>query len=107
MGLSIYFVLLSNTCPALDPERAQIRNLCLSVALESSDLHAVIHSVLGSTSVEIVMQFLLDCSSLPAVIKLKQASGDKIIERLFYLTRTWCYNMHRSRLTKLGLQQYI
>ena len=94
-------------CPALDPERAQIRNLCLSVALESSDLHAVIHSVLGSTSVEIVMQFLLDCSSLPAVIKLKQASGDKIIERLFYLTRTWCYNMHRSRLTKLGLQQYI
>ena len=94
-------------CPALDQERSKIKNLCLTVALETSDLNTVIHSVLGSTSAELVMQFLLDCSSLPAVIKLRQASGDEIMYRLFYLTRTWCYNMHRSRLTKLGLQQYI
>ena len=88
-------------------ERTKIKNLCLTVALETSGLNTVIHSVLGSTSVDLVMQFLLDCSSLAAVIKLRQASGDEIMNRLFYLTRTWCYNMHRSRLTKLGLQQYI
>ena len=45
-----------------------IKNLCLTVALETSDLNTIIHSVLGSTSVELVMQFLLDCSSLAAVI---------------------------------------
>ena len=33
-------------------ERTKIKNLCLTVALETSDLNTVIHSVLGSTSVE-------------------------------------------------------
>ena len=64
-------------------ERTKIKNLCLTVALETSGLNTVIHSVLGSTSVDLVMQFLLDCSSLAAVIKLRQASGDEIMNKLF------------------------
>ena len=95
-------------CPALEQERTQIKTLCSNIALESNDLHTIIHSVMCTdTSVDTVIQFLLDCSSLPAVIRARQALGDLIIDRLFYLTRTWCYTMHRSRMIKLGLQQYV
>ena len=95
-------------CPALEQERAQIKRLCSTISMESFDLYTIINSVLcADTSVEKVMQFLLDCSNLPAVISARQALGDMIINRLFYLTRTWCYTMHRSRMIKLGLQQYV
>ena len=46
-------------CPALDQERTKIKNLCLTVALETSDLNTVIHSVLGSTSVKSISSHLL------------------------------------------------
>ena len=86
-------------CPALDQERTQLRSLSSAIALESHDLHTIIYNVLYTdTSVDTVMQFLLDCSSLPAVIRARHVLGDMIINRLFYLTRKWCYNMHGSRM---------
>ena len=49
-----------------------------------------------------LVQFLLDCSCLPSVIAATQLHGVQIIEELFYLTRTWCFSIHRQRMRMLG-----
>ena len=100
---SIEHLLLS--CPALQESRVKLDNLALKVASESEELQHVLSSVLSQTSAEVV-QFLLDCSSHPLVIQLRQKNLTNITDRLFYLTRTWCYTIHRSRMTKLGLFEY-
>ena len=93
-------------CPALADARQRIIALCHKVALENEDLTNILSSALNGQTTEMVMQFLLDCSSLPAVIILKQSGGNHLVERLFYISRSWCYSLHRSRMNKLGLFQY-
>ena len=48
------------------------------------------------------LQFILDCSVLPSVITARQTHGEGILEELFYLTRTWCFTIHRQRMKRLG-----
>ena len=59
-----------------------------------------------SQSREYLLQFILDCSSLPAVILAAQSHGNKIYDELFYLTRTWCFSIHRHRMKVLGRWNY-
>ena len=48
-------------------------------------------------------QFLLDCSSIPAVISASQILGESfVLDQLFYISRIWVYAIHRERLKKLG-----
>ena len=49
-----------------------------------------------------LLQFILDCSVLPSVINATQSHGFPILEELFYLTRTWCFSVHRNRMKMLG-----
>ena len=49
-----------------------------------------------------LLQFIIDCSVLPSVIKAVQAHGHGILDDLFYLTRTWCFSIHRQRMKMLG-----
>ena len=48
-----------------------------------------------------LMQFLLDASALPVTRNLISTVGEEILLPLFSLTRTWCYALHRERLTLL------
>ena len=48
------------------------------------------------------MQFLVDCSVLPAVIQAAQVFGNKILESCFALTRSWCRSLHKARMKKMG-----
>ena len=48
------------------------------------------------------VNFVLDCSALPAVIKLTQELGPSILEPIFTVTRTWVYILHRERMKLLG-----
>ena len=50
-----------------------------------------------------LVQFILDASVHPSVITLVQTYGQDILMPIFYLTRTWCYSLHRERLKLLGL----
>ena len=50
-----------------------------------------------------LVQFILDASVLPSVITLVQTYGQDILMPIFYLTRTWCYTLHRERLRLMGL----
>ena len=71
--------------------------------IENSDeiIHTLIKEALNSTDT-VFLQFILDCSVLPFVIKAVQTHGDTILEKVFYLTRTWCFVIHRERMKFLG-----
>ena len=93
-------------CPALKDARDRIIEQWLCAASNHLELKDIIHSMLYGQKVETVMQFILDCSSFPEVISLRQCSGLQLVTHLFYLTRSWCYSIHRSRMNKLGLPQF-
>ena len=54
------------------------------------------------TSPEQAVQFLLDCTVLPEVISLTQVHGQFVHDSLLYLTRTYCFSLHKMRLKFLG-----
>jgi hypothetical protein len=55
-----------------------------------------------SEETDYLLQFIIDCSVLPSVINAVQAQGPEILDDLFYLTRTWCFSVHRYRMKMLG-----
>ena len=55
-----------------------------------------------SSETEYLVQFLVDCSVLPSVVKATQENGHVILKELFYLTRSWCFSIHKQRMKILG-----
>ena len=47
-------------------------------------------------------QFFLEPLSNPRVISLMQEIGSTITEKICYITRTFCFSLHRKRLIALG-----
>ena len=47
------------------------------------------------------VQFWLDCSTMPQVIKYVQESDNSVLERLFKLTRNYCHTIHTKRVLLL------
>ena len=86
-------------CPAYLECKKRLYSLWLS-----SKNPVVYHLILAalSTEKEYLLQFLLDCSVLPEVITATQSYGEGIFSELFYLTRTWCFSVHRERMKMLG-----
>ena len=48
-------------------------------------------------------QFMIDCSSLPEVVRLAQVFGNDVLGHLFHVTRVWIYSLHRKRMKMLGI----
>ena len=94
-------------CQALSETRAKLVDLWLVTSKQNPEIYPIITSMLAGQNIETFTQFLLDCSCLPQVVLLQQCSGLKHISKLFYLTRSWCYSIHRSRMIKLGLKRYL
>ena len=80
----------------------KLRDFFASYALATSPLKSSIDAFLARSDSSYQTQFLLDCSIIPAIILLRQSHGVEILSELFYLTRTWCYSLHRERLRQLG-----
>ena len=59
-----------------------------------------------SSDTAYLLQFILDCSVLPSVIIATQKHGFVILKELFYLTRTWCFSVHKQRMKMLGRWRY-
>ena len=76
------------------------------MAAEHIEISRIINNVLQSNNQARVMQLLLDCTVLPEVVSAVQTFGQVIRDRLLYLGRTWCYNIHRERMNQLGLLDY-
>ena len=47
------------------------------------------------------VQFWLDCSTMPEVIKVVQESDKSLVDRLFKLTRNYCHTIHTKRVLLL------
>ena len=93
-------------CTALEEPRNRMIELCLDVVKDAPVLRDLIQDVLHNPDYNQLMQLLLDCSVLPCVITLKQSHGLDLLHHLFYISRNWCYSIHRKRMNLLGLQQY-
>ena len=78
-------------CTYYDNCRRNLKALWLS----STDpiIYQLVLEAFSSPS-EYFLQFTLDCSTLPNVINASQCYGSKILDELFYLTRTWCFSIH-------------
>ena len=91
---SVEHILLD--CPAYTTTRQKLITLCL----DNKDpvIHKIVCKYMFSS---IFIQFLLDCSVLPLVVHCAQVHGDRIYRDLFYLSRTWCFALHRERMKRL------
>ena len=92
------------TCPAYTSTRLRMITLCLRVTNPVS--HSLVMGFLLTNSTQYLMQFLLDCTGNSEVIKMVQLHGDAIYNDLFYLSRTWCFALHRERLKRMCKWNY-
>ena len=94
-------------CPSLSPARGRLISFCEKLADDHPILRKLIFQFLYTSSTPFQTQFLLDCSSLACVIELQQSYGFYVLDRLFYLSRTWCYSIHRDRLRLLERWKFL
>ena len=87
-------------CEALPDKRTRLIELWSAHADEDGHLHSLLKELLQSKP-EVLVQFLLDPSVVPQAVALCQ---QKLVtlSTLYYLTKTWCYGIHRRRLQLLG-----
>ena len=93
---SIEHILIN--CIAYTDTKKKLYNLWLSTKIRS--VYILVLEALSSNK-EYLLQFLLDCSVLPSVIRAAQQHGYVVYKELFYLTRTWCFAIHRQRMRRL------
>ena len=92
--------ILAPRCPLLQERKFLLIEYARNILQHSPASTEILESVLSSDQ-DTLVQFLLDCSALPVVIRAAQ--NDKtILPLLFKVSRTWCYSIHRTRLKLLG-----
>ena len=90
-------------CEDLVPARVRVASLWSKTLLGKPCLLPIVEKYFSLCEDEnLVIQFLLECSTLPEVVKVQQIEGSWILDTLFYLTRTFCFSMHKARLRLLG-----
>ena len=87
------------SCPYYADTRQRLVNLWISIPDPTVKMLAL--SVLTGPSQQLV-SFILDASSHPLVIK----AGKNLLSAIFYLTRTWCYSIHRKRAKLLCIYSF-
>ena len=87
------------TCPAYQEPRERLKRMWLSS--QEPTIHQLASEALSS-SPEKFLQFVLDCTVIPSVITAKQIHGQVVFQKLFHLTRTWCFTVHRERMRLLN-----
>ena len=86
-------------CPAYSTTRHDMISLCLNTRNPIS--HCLAIKYVLSNSTQKTMQFLLDCTALPEVILSAQQHGEQVYTDLFYMSRTWCFALHRERMKRI------
>ena len=88
-------------CPALQHIRHRLHSLWLLKCANCPPLQNLLMRILGSNP-ELQVKFILDSTSFPELIRLRQAFGQEIEHRVLYLTRTWAFAIHRGKQKLLG-----
>ena len=89
-------------CDDLAPSRRNVFRMWADFLKDKEFLFPIINQYIVYADNEQKVQFILDCSVLPEVIELKQQNGKIILNHLFYLTRTLCFSIHKTRCRLLG-----
>ena len=89
-------------CPALQEARDRMEQLWTDHLNDIPHINTVVRDYMSQPD-HYKVQLLLDPSVLPKVISLRQEHGDTVLNSIFYLTRTFCYSLHNSRLKMLGI----
>ena len=82
------------SCPSLSSTRESLQEFQSKFFLNNPDLLLLATECLVSDPV----QFWVDCSTMPAVIRAVQESGMSVLPKLFKLTRNYCHTIHRRRV---------
>ena len=88
-------------CTSLSSAREILINFTIHHAISVPSLTNIILTY-SNPNHPLCSQFFLDCSTIPEVISAAQLLGPWVLERLFKISRTWCYSLHRERLKILG-----
>ena len=88
-------------CKALSPTREKLISFTASYCDDNPDAKDIVNLYCTPAHPQFC-QFLLDCSTLPEVIRSVQQNGSTVLSHLFNITRIWCYSIHRERLKLLG-----
>ena len=86
-------------CPYYEQTRLKLKRLWNSST--NTDVHQLASLALSGPPLDLV-QFILDPSVHPSVISLTQVYGSEPLLLIFYLTRTWCFSVHRERAKLQG-----
>ena len=89
-------------CVALAPSRAGVLDLWDRSLARHPDLLSIVFKFTSGEADNLV-QFILDPSPLPEVILARQIIGQEVHDILFYITRTFCYALHKAKMKLLGL----
>ena len=95
-----------SSCKALVLTREKLMNFTIQY---SATVPAITQLILNhcTPASQDFCQFLLDCSTIPTVIKATQIHGTDVLHHLFHITRTWVYALHKERMKLLGRWNYI
>ena len=93
-------------CVDLAPARQRVISLWSEYLRDNPILLPIIKLYTVGTNSSQFIQFLVDCTVLPEVITLKQLHGQSVHDSLLYLTRTFCFSIHKARLKLLGKWNY-
>ena len=88
-------------CPLLMERRALLIEYSRSFLQNHPVCAELFEYFLTDTEQDNFVQFILDCSTIPAVVRASQLNRNTL-NVLFKICRTWCYSLHRTRLKLLG-----
>lgn len=88
-------------CPALQETRDGIFRMWLNKTSHLPELQTLLRNLIRSNPEEKI-SFILDPMSRPELICLHQNIGQKLLDLVFYLTRTLVYYIHRQKMMSLG-----
>ena len=89
-------------CVDLQPARSRVLRLWVEYLKENPVYFPVVQKYTESSDKQQFVQFLLDCTVLSDVITLRQKFGLAVHDSLLYLTRSFCFSIHKYRLKLLG-----
>ena len=78
----------------------------MKLSVGNSTLATILNTTFCSNDENSIMQLILDCTTVPVVIKVTQEISTEVQDKLLYFGRTWCYSIHRERLNQMGLFEY-
>ena len=86
-------------CPSYSDRRQLLINMW---ARTTNPTLKYLLTVFQQSTINVKMQFLLDPTDLPEVVDAVTLEGPELLQQLLYLSRTWCFSIHRDRLKLLG-----